>query len=364
MAIFVLLRSLVFLPIGHSIRSFDTCHASSGDADISVRQSLLQKESTRQMRIVESATYPAESFAMLSLDATDHSSTGAASPKQAPLGDWNNQQLFYQFHMPRTGGSFTANLLYSFMCEPSADEIEMLAWNVSCNKSCATGLTDNEFACNPDVEPVRWVILHSEFARHRTRAEDLKNHRGVSEIVYVTTLRSGAQRLLSQWHKEVFHGSWKPSSGIPADGNESLKMYIRENEGEHWLNFPSVFYRNNLQVSSLASVSRTVPTLEDLEIAKHLLLTGPWIIGFTGCLHTMQEKLQAVAGQVNSEFKPKAMLVQEYREENVKDTLDLRSFNQDTIDLLMAETALDNELFKWAWNLASKNDDPRWAATC
>jgi len=278
--------------------------------------------------------------------------------------------------MPRTGGTSVANLLFADMCEPLAEKITVLRWDSACGnanykESCkGGGRTDNEFFCHPGVSTPRRAILHAPFVLHQKRGEDIKKQSGASEVVYVTTLRTGADRLLSHWKKELLHGSWIPPSGVPKNGNESLQLYIKDNAGKHWFESPSASYRNNMQVAFLASTSRSAPTLQDLEVAKQVLMTGPWLIGFTGCMHKLHEKMESIASKVNSQFRPKPMFGDHIgAEEKIKskeglDIFDLSTFSQETLDLLAAETALDNELYKWAWNQAAQTDDPRWAGTC
>jgi hypothetical protein len=105
-----------------------------------------------------------------------------------------------------------------------------------------------------------------------------------------------------------------------------------------------------------------------LEAAKQVLLEAPavlggnWLIGFTQCLNTVHLKLLDYAESFHGSVPQKVMPLEFGHEADVKHQ-DL-VLNDETIDLLDKQCALDNELFEWAWKLAEANADPRFAGTC
>lgn len=338
-------------------------------------ESLLQTRSERLLRPVGvehgSPMQHAKRLSLLPAAFSHKSSKGSARKKSTTAsGIWDGTQLFYHFHMPRTGGTSVANLLFADMCRPLDSQFKLLTWSSACTESCEMGLTDNEFSCYNDASPQRVQILHSEFSAHQKRAEEVRVKSGAKQIVYVTTLRRGSDRLVSQWLKELFHGSWAPPHGVPPDGNDSLQLYIKENAGHHWQEAKSASQRNNLQVASLASVptssngeaARSV-NLMDLEYAMHTLSTGRWVIGFTDCMEQLHEKLEDIASQMQN-ITHKPMFSVDHEASEGHSLFDLNTLSQETRDLLSFETALDDELYAWAWKEAMKKEDPRWAGTC
>jgi len=270
-------------------------------------------------------------------------------------------------HLPRTGGTVVANLLVSNICNPFEENIALLGWKDACSKTCEMGFTDNEFTCFPR----RIDFEHNAYALNMQRAEALKLEIGAQNIVYVTTLRRGSDRLVSQWLHEVKLSSWIPPPGVEPISNESLQLFITggAHTGLGWMARKSPSLRNNLQVGQLASVytdleSTATVTRAELEVAKQVLMQGEWVIGFTDCLDQLQSKLLLYAESVHgSGLKQKAVPVKEacQKMNGAERTIAL---DQETSEMLDSHCSLDNELHDWAWDLAAKGTDSRFAGTC
>jgi hypothetical protein len=287
----------------------------------------------------------------------------------------NTSKLYYHFHVPRTGGTTVANLLVADICQPFIEEFEFKGWESFCTLPCEWGLVDNELSCYPDAVPERWKILHSLFSSHQARAEDVLLRSGATSLVYVTTLRKGSDRLVSQWLKEAHHGSWQPPPDVPKLSNESLQLFLKtpgnQNAGGGWIAADSTAVRNNIHVSMLASLDQLDPnavvTEDHLELAKQVLTTGEWVIGFTDCVEQLHEKLERIAMLAHGRSVSHKELTSVHPEggQEGKFFPDERSFNQETVDLLNAAAYFDNQLYEWAWGEAdAKEPDGRWAGTC
>lgn len=284
----------------------------------------------------------------------------------------NKSTLFYHVHIPKTGGTTVANLLLADICAPFEDNITPLNWKSLCNTTCEMGLTDNEFTCqgsaagSQDASSREWVE-HNAYALNRQRAETLMSTSGAQSIVYVTTLRRGSQRLLSQWAFEVELKLWIPEDGIEPFSNESLRLYLTNgtNLGGGWIGKWSASIRNNLQVAQLASVyydlmAEDNVTREHLELAKQTLMTGQWVIGFTDCMDTLQDKLLQHSRSLHGSAKAKAVPPREHWRSTPSD-IKLDSMTEQMLD---DHCALDNELSLWAWRLAEQRQDPRFTEIC
>jgi len=62
------------------------------------------------------------------------------------------------------------------------------------------GLSDNEFSCDPG----QFLVEHAPLAQSLQRSQDLMAATGAKRIVYVTTLRYGSERVISQWLFAMF----------------------------------------------------------------------------------------------------------------------------------------------------------------
>jgi len=271
--------------------------------------------------------------------------------------------LFYHVHIPKTGGTTVANLLLADICDPFADHVTPATWTDQCNRTCDMGLSDNEFSCFPG----RFEEEHNALAVDMERAEGLKATLGAQKIIYVTTLRSGSDRVISQWNHEVTFDVWLPPAGIPKFSNESLQLYITAGPHTTIEGRQAGFSQsNNLQVAQLTSKkSRGTQddpvTRADLKQAKKMLMAEDWIIGFTQCMDKVQEKVREHAIALHGSCEPKVIPHEDHR---VLLESKVWTFNRETLDLLARQSSLDNKLFAWAWNLAKAQANPRFAATC
>jgi hypothetical protein len=287
-------------------------------------------------------------------------------------GSVRGEQLFYHFHVPRTGGTTVANLLVADLCQPYDEKLhQFVGWSSYCTLPCPQSIVDNELTCQPGADPERKMIVHSLFSTHQKRAASAKRVSGAKQIVYVMTLRKPSDRVVSQWMKESFHGGWQPPPGVAKLSDESLRLYLTtpgsQNPGKGWIAAASNSQRNNLHVGMLASLDQydahRAVTKEDLETAKRVLTHGAWIIGFTECLEQLHLRLEKQASFQHHGNHHKELVFE--RPEKKQFDVDINSFNKETLDLLHEKTAIDNELYKWAWGEASKkNASKRWAGTC
>jgi len=281
-----------------------------------------------------------------------------------------NSMLYYQIHVPRTAGSIASAILFADICHPWANSMERLGWSYFCTQTCERGLLDNEYACHTDAQPSRIETLHEAFAFSQRRAEDVKTKRSGKDITYVTTLRRGSDRVISQWLKELFHGAYVPPDPITALSERSLVHYVRsagiQNTGGGWIASQSVSQRNNMGVAIFASLNqqdstRSV-TLEDLETAKKTLLSGKWIIGFAECLKEFHMKLEKAGSLPHGGFNRKELPPRQAPDDELP--FDRSTLSEDTLEIVRQESAFDNELYEWAWNEAKKGTDPRWSGPC
>jgi len=279
---------------------------------------------------------------------------------------YDKSTLFYHVHMPKTGGSTVARLLASDVCAPFKDLLDVdlahLHKTPFCGVECELGFTDNEFAC---ADPNRNQAEHWTFVFNQRRAEDLKAKSGAKKIVYVTTLRLGSDRVVSQWKAELGYGSFIPPVGVGKFSMKSLQHYIlgrsydgKHNLGKGWLTgTPSL--RSNYQVGMLGSRLGLGIAVRprDLEVAKKVLLTGDWVIGFTPCIDALQERLLEYMAQVHGGYKHKAAPLDNEAKQQI-------TIDQETQDMLDRHAHLDNALFDWAWSLAKNGTDSRFSRTC
>jgi len=294
--------------------------------------------------------------------------------------------LFYHIHIPRTGGTTVANLITADICTPLEDNVTVrgvLDDGVS-TEDCV-GLTDNLFSGFPK----RMEFEHNTFAVNAKRAERLLVATGAQKTVFVTTLRRGSDRVLSQWALEILAGKWSPPVGIANMSNESLQLYITGASftPHQWIRdnrTGSLSQRNNLQVAQLASIGPEwrgqrgyiglddrIITREHVEAAKHVLMTGDWLIGFTDCMNKVHGRLTSYADSligpsVHKEYpRASADIYSTARPGHRPDALWVPSkvvLSQETSAMLDAHCSLDNELFDWAW--ARAGTDARFAGTC
>jgi hypothetical protein len=272
---------------------------------------------------------------------------------------YDKTTLFYHVHIPKTGGTTVANLLVADVCAPEAASVESIGWESRCGRTCEMGLTDNELSC---ANALRNNVEHNRFDVNFWRAEKLRQQSGAQRTVFVTTLRRGHDRVISQWSAELGFGTYIPPAGVPPWSGQSLMAYIQgRGSGRGWIARHNHLVRNNLQVAQLASAindNHGPVTRAHLEKAKQVLTRGPWIIGFTHCMPQMHEKLMRYASSLHKQYyRPKTL--PHHVSEHGKISL-----NAQEVAALNAASALDNELADWAWNMAKTSGDLRWASTC
>lgn len=279
---------------------------------------------------------------------------------------YDRTTLFYHVHIPRTGGTTTANLLMADICTPESDNIEFAGWAEACGQTCEMGLTDNELSC---YDGGRSMLEHSQFETSFERAEQLRLDSGAEKVVFVTTLRLGSARVISHWAKEVAMHTFSLGKGKGDQSefsSESLRAFINgttQATQYDWVASGNYMARNNLQVATLSSVDWDTPTpvtREHLEEAKQTLLTGHWIIGFTGCLDELHQKLMEYATKLHEVVKPKVMPHMESG--HYHDFLP--EISPEVMKEVNDAAALDNELSLWAWDLAKSGKYERFASTC
>jgi len=250
--------------------------------------------------------------------------------------------LYYHVHIPKCGGTTLSNIIVSNLCGNGIDAVQTSDWETHCSVKCERAMVDTEASCMNE-----WRLEHAKFDNISKRIDSLMTLYPIRKVVYITTLRPGTKRMISQWAHEVNSlKTWTPPADVSPMSNESLLVYL---EGKNWKNnWPgvaadSVSQRNNFQVATLAAVPGDMEvTAEHLEQAKEKLKTGEWIIGFTECLPQLHHKLWTLGASSGQNFNSTLpMLAHESPKE--------LSFNSEVMDSLWAHSRFDNELYEWAW---------------
>jgi len=279
----------------------------------------------------------------------------------------NRTVLFYHVHFPKTGGTSVSNLIVSDLCGKSTkflkaagsthgtNLISTYGFDKKCSLTCEAALVDTELACinRNRFEHLKWDLL-------TWRAVNLMRATHSQKVIWITSLRSGTERIISQWAHEVYFGSWIPPPSVPKISNESLLLYITggKHHGEGWISKNSISQRNNIQVAELAAIQGTDPVEPvHLEIAKTVLSTGEWVIGFTDCLSQMHERLLSIGQSIGALKGPVPD-----SERDVIPRVESRRpstliFNKRVLAELETQCWFDNELYAWA--LERSDHDPR-----
>jgi len=250
--------------------------------------------------------------------------------------------LYYHVHIPKTAGTTLSNIIVSSFCRNDTAAVQTYSWDEHCSVRCARTMVDTEVSCMNKRR-----LEHGKFNHISHRVDLLKKHYPIRKVVYITTLRPGTERLISQWAHEVNNlKTWSPPPGVPPMSEASLLMYLA---GANWTNkWPgfssdSLSQRNNLQVASLAAVPGDMEvTAEHLEQAKERIRTGKWIVGFTACLPQLHHRLWTFgrsSGSAHSLTLPKL------EHESPKHL----HFSSQIMDVLRTSSQFDNELYEWAW---------------
>jgi len=250
--------------------------------------------------------------------------------------------LYYHVHLPKCGGTTLSNIIVDSLCGNNGDAVQGSGWEQHCTVKCEHAMVDTEATCLD-----QWRIEHAKFNLISERIDELKKYYPIREVVYITTLRPGSKRMISQWAHEINSlKTWAPPPDVPSMSNESLLLYL---EGKNWTNkwewveANSVSQRNNFQVASLAAVPGEMEvTAEHLEQAKENLRTGKWIIGFTDCLPELHHKLWTLSASPGSTFSSKLPTL-------AHETPEALSFNSEVMDALRMQSRFDDELYEWAW---------------
>jgi len=265
-------------------------------------------------------------------------------------------KLYYQVHIPKSGGTTVANMILADICEQGLTSVGSLEFGSACSFTCRAALVDSEFSC---ADPYRWE--HMKWDLLSIRVKNLTLNTGVNDVMYITSLRSGTERVVSQWAHEIYFGAWLPPPSVPALSNESLLLYIQGgiHQGQGWIARGSASQRNNYHVATLAGVpGRENVTRAHLEIAKQRLMNGSWLIGFTDCMPELHRRLQLL-GRKSESPSPLSSPVIPFTEHRKPDTV---QFSMEVVKELNKLCELDNELYYWAL-LQSQKDD-RFAGPC
>lgn len=349
------------------LRSSSFCDSRFNDVDVSACASAGDSLLQRSWQTMTKDVLLAEPASNRTTSSQGSSAVHRLSPEHvAPKvlrSLYDKKTLYYHVHVPRTAGTLVANLLVADICAPESEAIGVEDWNDQCGKTCEMGLSDNMLSCSDDNRP---DFEHSIFDTNFLRAEQLRESTGAEKVVFVTTLREGSARLISQWAKEVSMQTFvhppevkEPGGELERYSSDSLRTYINASSG--WMAGKNYLARNNLQVATLASVpffTLTPVTREHLERAKSVLMTGNWIIGFTHCMGKLHGKLMQRASLLHQNVKPKVL--PENRPADYRASV--RGLSQEVMAEVEAASALDTELFRWALKIASSRADERWAA--
>jgi len=250
-----------------------------------------------------------------------------------------SETVFMHFHMPKTGGTVVSNMLVSNVC---GEDMLNQGWESHCTRPCGSALVDTELACAQGAENLP-RHEHGLFDYTQLRAQRLAAAHEAKSVLYVTTLRPGWQRVISQWAMEVELRWWLPPEQIPPMSNESLLLYItggiHAGEGSEFSEITQFPSRNNIQVSELASVPSGFPVVDEhFEKAKIILTQRPWLVGFADCLDIFQQRLATIGGRSNIEM-PNPL------ESHTPKNLIL---SEQVLDVLRENTKYDNQLYDWA----------------
>jgi len=364
-------------------------HESAGDALLQTGQlriaSTLQPSPTNEGPLPVDQMVPliATSVAQLSGQITNIAPVDRTYLKSVKLSDYHHitdyvkrgsdsTTLFYHIHIPKTGGTTVANLLLADICDPfnpfTAEDYpgkeetnvgEGQQLDASLTHPCKMGLTDNMLSCYPD----RHMFEHRDFAANLERSQGLMTSLEATRIVYVTSLRRGSDRLISQWAHEVVAGLFVPPSNIAPWSNESLQVYVNggPHSGKGWIQASLPDQRNNLQVAELASMKAPsylndtadfdqLVTEEHLDAAKQVLLSGEWLIGSTHCMSKLHDALTEAAEALHGFSHPnRGASVPVTENKTPPITLD-----EETQSLVDSAASFDNELYAWAWDESEK----------
>jgi hypothetical protein len=229
---------------------------------------------------------------------------------------------------------------------------------------------------------------HEKLVESIIRAEAVMAATGASQFVFITTLRRGSDRLVSEWLYNMNFGGWWPMTTIDKVSNESLLEYlnhISDSSADGVGKWPGA----NLQVAYLALSSVATGGLrglevneEQLELAKTALTNGQWLVGFSSCMDQLNEKLYETSTQIHGvagvpRFVPHVstglfagelynVSQGEQGEQSSPGATKSKSvvISPELQTLVDEASKYDNALFDWAWQQAQHGVDPRFTKTC
>jgi len=268
--------------------------------------------------------------------------------------DTRKRSMYYHVHFPKTAGTTVSNLIMADICGSGNGSVKAHGWMQACSEPCPNAFVDTELSCalNPRLEHCPWLVIQA-------RLMLLKQRYPVEHVVYITTLRRGSDRVVSQWAHITALGSWTPPPSVPRISNESLMLYLRSGcdgvafgSGIHtWLlngvlGGRSCSHNHNVQVALLADVPpRATVQKKHLEKAKLRLKTGDWVIGFTDHMLNLHRRLKTLAPE-------RSQLLNQNAEDRLpmleKQTPDDTRFNSTVLEELDWQSRFDNELVAWA----------------
>ena len=322
--------------------------------------------------------------------------------------------VWAHFHVPKTGGTSVANALGALLCrgttQPLKPEVE--PWLQRGTRSCAGAVLDTEFSW-PALSLIETLHRreHGSLLKSFSRADAIAlnymnpGKSSYSRIIFVTTLRSSTERVISHWvHCNLALGAPRtPASSPPValmvgaglnGGNtifdrrcelgnirlwpnlsSSAPPWFSEASLHHFLNHDfravprdhSSWLRvNNAQVGALSSANPHQAPLNSshLKVAKSALLSGrysqhgastSWLIGFADCLSDFFLNLAARFGVPPHVAQKLAAERLEARHSLLGRNLSLPS---NALARVARLNSLDTALYRWAKQLAhnSSND--------
>lgn len=283
--------------------------------------------------------------------------TGERSFLIQSTGEQNEiKTLHYHVHLPKTGGTTTSNMLVSDLCGGGTGTVKALDWKDRCTQSCYGALVDTEISC---LNTTRGRGEHVKWNDMLNRVQQLIQQYRIPRVVFITTLRSGYERLISSWLHEMSLEVWQPPPRVPKISNESFLLYmLGTNWTDGWMKGDqgSLSQRNNFQVATLAPVTGNGEVEpQHLEEAKQTLRSEDWVIGFTPCLPQLHHKLWTMgnanlrhSGVSASMFNDTLPRVQQRTPQGLQ-------FNETVRRELVKQTRFDNELYAWALDRSNKD---------
>ena len=223
-----------------------------------------------------------------------------------------NATLFMHVHVPKTSGTHIIHVLLHWLCNRTA----RVKWAKHPGSRLGHCLSHGAIKCPDTLLDTSLYCLggaragshsfHTSVAKLASRAAMLASHYRAPRIVYVTTLRPSIERVISHWrHYErgcegmggLMGMCATPDGAYPAppDGTLGTNASLR-----HFLNAVHAKGADNTQVQMLASVEGRAANASDLAAVQATLLSGAWLVGFTGCASRLGPRLAHLNAEVLS----------------------------------------------------------------